>query len=108
MDRCYESLELTEGTVLYYMSGMSELRAEAMQRAKGQCEWAYCSDSKWLELAHIQGIGMGGNKKRKFDINNVAILCKHHHDIYDGRQRVGTSVAYRDLLKGFLKRESHL
>ena len=33
-----------------------------MQRAKGRCEWAYCSDNKWLELAHIQGIGMGGNK----------------------------------------------
>jgi len=49
---------------------------------------------------------MGGNKKRKYDINNVAILCKWHHDIYDGRQSSGHSKAIRDLLKGFLKRES--
>ena len=90
------------------MENLSQIREHALKRAGGSCEWAYCNDNKWLELAHIQGIGMGGNKKRKFDLNNVAILCKHHHDIYDGRQRVGTSVAYRDLLKGFLKRESQL
>jgi predicted restriction endonuclease len=87
---------------------LSDIREIAIERAGNRCEWAYCGDNKWLELAHIQGIGMGGSKKRKFDINNVAILCKYHHDIYDGRQRVGTSVAYRDLLKGFLKRESNL
>ena len=84
---------------------LSEIREEAMQRASGKCEWPYCNDNKWLELAHIQGIGMGGNPKRKFDINNVCILCKHHHDVYDGRQRVGASVAYRELLMGYLNRE---
>ena len=87
------------------MESLSPLREEALKRAGGRCEWAYCNDNKWLELAHIQGIGMGGSKSRKFDINNVAILCKWHHDIYDGRQSSGKSVAYRDLLKGFLKRE---
>jgi len=93
---------------LQYMDSLSPIRAEAMERAGGRCEWAYCNDNKWLELAHIQGIGMGGNKKRKYDINNVAILCKWHHDIYDGRQSSGHSKAIRDLLKGFLKRESEL
>jgi hypothetical protein len=48
---------------------------------------------------------MGGNKKRKFDMDNVAILCKWHHDVYDGRQQKGSSVAYRALLQGFLKRK---
>ena len=87
------------------MSDISLIREKAMERANYSCEWAYCTDSRWLELAHIQAIGMGGSPKKKFDINNVAILCKHHHDIYDGRQRVGNSVAYRELLMGFLKRE---
>ena len=90
------------------MESLSPLREEAMKRAGGRCEWAYCNDNKWLELAHIQGIGMGGNKKRKYDINNVAILCKLHHDVYDGRQNSGSKAAYRDLLKGYLKRESSL
>lgn len=87
---------------------LPEMREVALKRANNSCEWAYCTDNKWLELAHIHGIGMGGSKKRKYDINNVAILCKHHHDIYDGRQRVGVSVAYRELLMGFLKRERKL
>lgn len=90
------------------MESLSPIREEAMKRAGGRCEWAYCNDNKWLELAHIQGIGMGGSKKRKYDINNVAILCKWHHDVYDGRQNVGSKAAYRDLLKGYLKRESSL
>ena len=88
------------------MESLSPLREEALKRAGGRCEWAYCNDNKWLELAHIKGIGMGGNKRRKYDIDNVCILCKWHHDIYDGRQSSGAKVAYRDLLKGFLKRES--
>lgn len=88
------------------MENLSHLREIAMERANARCEWAFCGDNKWLELAHIQGIGMGGNKNRKFDIDNVAILCKYHHDIYDGRRNNGTKKAYRDLLKGFLNRTS--
>ncbi len=87
---------------------IQDIREAAMQRAGGRCEWPDCNDNKWLELAHIKAIGMGGSKKRKFDINNVCILCKYHHDIYDGRQRVGTSKAYEALLRGFLKRYSNL
>lgn len=86
------------------MDSLSEMREAALKRAGGRCEWAYCTENKWLELAHIKGIGMGGNKNRKYDIENVCILCKWHHDIYDGRQNMGTKVAYRDLLQGFLKR----
>jgi len=82
---------------------ITSIREQAMERAGYKCEWAECNDGGWLELAHIHGIGMGGNKKRKFDINNVAILCKWHHDIYDGRQSSGHSKAYRDLLTAYLK-----
>lgn len=78
------------------------MRKIALERANNTCEWPDCYSKEWLELAHIKAIGMGGSPKRKYDIDNVCILCKHHHDVYDGRQRVGTSVAYRDLLKGYL------
>ena len=82
---------------------LSELREQALERANYKCEWAECNDSSWLELAHIQAIGMGGNKNRKFDIDNVCILCKHHHDIYDGRRHNGAKFAYRELLTAYLQ-----
>ena len=54
-------------------------------------------------MAHILGIGMGGrNKQEKFDPKNVAILCKLHHDIYDGRTISMAKKEYRALLKGYL------
>lgn len=45
---------------------------------------------------------MGGNPTRKYDINNVAMLCKLHHDIYDGRTISYAKREYRVLLKSYL------
>jgi len=46
---------------------------------------------------------MGGrNKTEKYDIDNVAMLCKLHHDIYDGRTISLAKKEYRALLKGYL------
>ena len=74
-----------------------------MIRADYKCEWADCTNTEWLEMAHILGIGMGGrNKQEKFDPENVAILCKLHHDIYDGRTISMAKKEYRALLKGYL------
>ena len=74
-----------------------------MIRADYKCEWADCDNTEWLEMAHILGIGMGGrNKQEKFDPENVAILCKLHHDIYDGRTISMAKKEYRALLKGYL------
>ena len=87
------------------MNDIAQIREQAFIRAGNVCEWANCEDNKWLELAHIKDIGMGGNKNRKYNLDNTAVLCKWHHDIYDGRQRMGTKVAYRELLMGYLKRE---
>ena len=57
-------------------------------------------------MAHILGIGMGGrNKKEKYDLNNVAMLCKLHHDIYDGRTISLAKKEYRILLKSYLDYE---
>lgn len=84
--------------------GLSKIREIALQRANYQCEWEDCGDKKWLELAHILDIGMGGrDATSKYDLNNVCILCKYHHDIYDGRDTKGSKRAYRALLTGYLK-----
>jgi predicted restriction endonuclease len=48
---------------------------------------------------------MGGNPTRKYDINNVAMLCKLHHDIYDGRTISYAKREYRVLLKSYLDYE---
>ncbi len=62
------------------------MREIALERASNRCEWPDCNNyNSKLEMAHIHGIGMGGNPTRKYDVNNVAMLCKLHHDIYDGR-----------------------
>ena len=54
-------------------------------------------------MAHLRAIGMGGrDRKISDDINNVCILCKEHHDIFDGRQQRNTKYEYTELLKGFL------
>jgi len=67
------------------------------------CEWANCNSKEWLELAHIKGIGMGGRDKDiKYNIDNVTMLCKMHHDIYDGRTISGAKREYRELLKEYL------
>ena len=46
---------------------------------------------------------MGGrNKQEKYDTDNVAMLCKLHHDIYDGRTISMAKKEYRALLKSYL------
>ena len=66
----------------------SELRAQVVARASGRCEWAGC-ESPGEEMAHITGSGMGGDPKGIRDVlDNVAYLCKPHHDMLDGRRRM--------------------
>lgn len=82
---------------------MTKLRLMAFRRANNRCEWAGCNKSSQLQLAHIHGKGMGGNEKRKYDPENVAVLCMYHHDIYDGRQYQGSKYELRMLLTAYLK-----
>ena len=64
---------------------VSELREEAVFRAGGRCEFPGCEILRpKLEMAHLKGKGMGGSKFRDV-IENVAILCRLHHDWLDGR-----------------------
>jgi len=88
------------------LTELQQLRELALDRANYCCEWPECTTNQWLELAHIIGIGMGGrNKKEKFDLDNVVILCKMHHDIYDGRTISMAKKEYRQLLKSYLDYE---
>tara|TARA_Y100001963_G_C6735362_1_gene426093 strand:- start:647 stop:1021 length:375 start_codon:yes stop_codon:yes gene_type:complete len=83
----------------------SKLREFALKRAGYECEWANCNERQWLEMAHIIGIGMGGkNRDISNDPNNVCILCKRHHDIFDGKIVPYSNRDYTDLLRGYLER----
>ena len=67
------------------MSIRSDLRAEALERDGWQCAWPTCDvEASWLEMAHIWPIGMGGRRDADV-IDNVWMLCKYHHDLFDGR-----------------------
>ena len=66
----------------------SELRAAVVERSRGICEWSRCT-TRGEQLAHIRGIGRGGNPDLTRDtIENVSFLCVYHHDLLDGRQRM--------------------
>lgn len=87
----------------------SALREEALKRSGYQCEWHGCTDRTWLEMAHITAIGMGGkNRNISNEMWNVAILCKRHHDIFDGRQQAGSQKELQMLLRGYLKRDAEI
>lgn len=79
------------------MSIKSELRAEAMERDHGQCQWPNCGRGRLLEMAHIIPSGSGG----KDHIENVVMLCKYHHDMHDGREQRKLR-EYRLLLLGYV------
>ena len=66
------------------MSVRSDLRAVALERDGYRCAWPGCDHSEWLEMAHIWPIGMGGRQDDD-TIGNVWMLCKWHHDLFDGR-----------------------
>ena len=83
----------------------SELREKALKRANFSCEWPECDATKWLEMAHITGIGMGGmNRDISNNEGNVAIFCKYHHDIFDGKTISGQKREYTKFVRAYLER----
>ena len=80
---------------------LSNLRTQALKRAKNKCEWANCNQTKWLEMAHLVARSLDSTKRA--DINNVTMLCKRHHDIFDGRTISGSKREYIELLSAYLK-----
>lgn len=70
------------------MGGRRALRDAVFRRARGRCEWSRCTDYA-SDLAHIRGLGRGGNPDGSRDtLENCAALCRYHHDLLDGRQRM--------------------
>ncbi len=63
------------------MSVRSELRAAALERSEGQCEWPGDYHERRLELAHLVQLSQGGPDL----LDNTAILCKRCHDVLDSR-----------------------
>lgn len=71
------------------MSGLSDLRAEVLER-DGGCIWPGCEHhTEPLQLAHLTHRGMGGSKSRNTP-DNCVTLCRIHHDCLDGRTGLGT------------------
>lgn len=64
-------------------SDLRALRAQVVTLAGGLCEWPKCG-KHGEEMAHLQHRQMGGSRKVN-TIDNVAWLCKFHHDLLDGR-----------------------
>ncbi len=63
----------------------AETRERAVERSGGFCEWSGCN-SPIAHMAHIEGIGRGGDPLGIRDVlGNVAMLCVYHHDLLDGR-----------------------
>ena len=88
------------------MSRRSELRAAVQERSRGICEWSRCS-TRGEQLAHLRGLGMGGNPDLTRDVEaNVMFLCVYHHDILDGRSVKGRRFEVTELLRAYLRKEN--
>lgn len=84
------------------LSRKAKLRAEAMVRAGGACEWPpYCELPGRLEMSHVMPSQMGGNPSRD-RLDNVWMLCKFHHDMLDGREPQKAR-EYRLLVQAYLE-----
>ena len=75
----------------------SDLREFVIERSGGRCEWVGCPH-RGEEMAHLEGIKAGGRKSAD-EKENVAWLCRPHHDVLDGRTVAGRKYAVRSLLR---------
>ena len=89
--------------VMPHRADLSVLRAQALER-DGGCVWPSRFHEGPLELMHLTHRGMGGDEKVN-RLDQVAIGCRAHHDILDGRSVAGRKAAVCDLLAAYLGRE---
>jgi hypothetical protein len=52
-------------------------------------------------MAHIVGKGMGGSREAN-TLDNVIMLCRYHHDLFDGRTHEGLHRELAALLRSLL------
>ena len=83
---------------------IDQTRKEALIRARYKCEWTECSESQFLKLTMIEKIGtMGRDSTRAYDLDNVAMFCKWHSDIFTGKQQVSSRREYIKLVQEYLE-----
>ena len=66
----------------------TELRSQVEDVDGLRCCWPGCESAKWIQMAHLRGIGMGGRKSAD-ELSNVCLLCEYHHNLLDGRTHQG-------------------
>ncbi len=52
----------------------------------------------WTEKAHIWPSGMGGQPST-YRAENLVGMCRHHHDVFDGRDMAGRQRMLRQLME---------
>ena len=88
------------------MSEQSDLRQLRGEVDGWKCRWGTCELKldpyrNPLEMAHLQGRGMGGRKSAN-EIDNVVMLCRHHHQILDGDLSADRKFETRRLLAAYV------
>ena len=78
-------------------SELAALRDELVAMARGRCEWSGCH-FPGEHMAHLTHRRMGGSREAN-RIDNVAWLCRQHHDILDGRTVAGRGREVAELLR---------
>ena len=56
-----------------------------------------CTDP-WVDKAHIEPSGMGGQPSLS-NPENLVGLCRYHHDVFDGRELHGRQRMLRTLMR---------
>lgn len=83
---------------------INQVRVQALQRAKYKCEWSKCKEDKYLKLITIEKIGtMGRDSTKAYEMDNVAMFCSWHADLYNNRQAVGWRRAFVELMQNYLE-----
>lgn len=54
----------------------------AMKLVIDRCEWPDGCSAQGTDVAHIRARGMGGGR-RKDVLENLVVLCRPHHGLYD-------------------------
>ena len=76
---------------------------KSIKTSKLYREWPECDTTSGWRW-HITGIGMGGmNRNISNDGGNVAIFCKYHHDIFDGKTITGAKESTK-FVRAYLRR----
>lgn len=74
-----------------------ELTAAIVLRQGTECLVPGCSDP-WTDRSHVEPSGMGGRPSLR-NPENLVGLCRHHHDVFDGRELHGRQHMLRILMK---------